>query len=154
MDRILLTPSGYEKLEEECARLRVERDRAAEHVRHSLELGGVAAENGEQLDARQELELIEWRLAALEQRLADAEIVASRRDGVVEIGEAVIVLDLERDEVVEYRIVGTGEPDPPADAVTSRSPVGRALLGRGEGDVVEVEAPGGPLRLEILSLDG
>jgi len=38
--------------------------------------------------------------------------------------------------------------------VTSRSPVGRALLGRGEGDVVEVEAPGGPLRLEILSLDG
>jgi transcription elongation factor GreA len=66
----------------------------------------------------------------------------------------VIVLDLERDEVVEYRIVGTGEPDPPADAVTSGSPVGRALLGRGEGDVVEVEAPGGPLRLEILSLDG
>jgi len=98
MDRILLTPSGYEKLEEECARLRVERDRAAEHVRHSLELGGVAAENGEQLDARQELELIEWRLAALEQRLADAEIVAPRRDGVVEIGEAVIVLDLESDE--------------------------------------------------------
>lgn len=154
VDHILLTRSGYEKLQEECARLRAERGRAAEHVRRCLEFGREAAESGEQLDARQELDLIEWRLAALEERLADAEVVASRHDGVVEIGEAVIVLDLESDEVVEYRIIGTGEPDPPADAVTARSPVGRALLGRGEGDVVEVEAPGGRLRLEILSLDG
>lgn len=139
MDQILLTRDGYEKLEEECARLRAERDRAAED---------------EHLDSQQELELIERRLGALERRLADAEIVAARRDGIVEIGEAVSVLDLESGEVAEYRIVGTGEPDPPADAVTSRSPVGRALLGRGEGDVVEVDAPGGRLRLEILALDG
>lgn len=139
MDQILLTRDGYEKLEEECARLRAERDRAAED---------------EHLDSQQELELIERRLGALERRLADAEIVAARRNGIVEIGEAVSVLDLESGEVAEYRIVGTGEPDPPADAVTSRSPVGRALLGRGEGDVVEVDAPGGRLRLEILALDG
>lgn len=154
MDQVLLTRDGYEKLEDECARLRSERDRAAKHVRHSVELGGPAAENGEHLDARQELELVEWRLAALERRLADAEVIASRRDGIVEIGEAVIVVDLDSGEVVEYRIVGTGEPDPPPNAVTARSPVGRALLGRGEGDVVEVEAPGGRLRLEILALDG
>lgn len=154
MDRILLTRHGYDKLEGECARLRAERDRAAEQVRHSLEFGGVAAENGEYIDAQQELELLDARLAALEARLADAGVVVSRRDGIVDIGERVIVLDLESGDVAEYRIVGTGELDPPPDAVTSRSPVGRALLGRGEGDVVDVDAPGGRLRLEILGVDG
>lgn len=154
MEQILLTRNGYEKLMVECARLRSERDRAVAGVRHGLEFSGVAAENGDYLDAQQGLELVEWRLAALEGRLADAEVVASRRDGIVDIGESVTVLDLESGEVIEHRIVGTGEPDPPADAVTSGSPVGRALLGRGEGDVVEVEAPSGRLRLEILRLDG
>jgi len=154
MEQILLTRNGYEKLRGEYARLRAERDRAGEHVCLSLEFGGMAAENGEYLDVQQGLELLESRLAALERRLADAEVVACRRDGIVDIGESVTVLDLESGEVIEYRLVGTGEPDLPADAVTSRSPVGRALLGRGEGDVVDVDAPSGRRRLEILGLDG
>jgi hypothetical protein len=58
MNQTLLTQTGYERLAGQCARLRVERDRAAERVRHSLEFGGVAAENADYLDARQELELL------------------------------------------------------------------------------------------------
>ena len=154
MDQILLTREGYEKLVEECARLEAQRDRAADRVRRSVDCGGLAAENGEYLDAQERHELLEWRLARLKGRLADAEVVASRRDGIVDVGEAVIVLDGESGEVIEYRIVGTGEPDPPPNAVTSDSPVGRALLGRSAGDMVEVEAPGGRLRLEIIGLDG
>ena len=154
MNQILVTQNGYEKLTEECARLRVLRDQAGQRLRRSLEFGGVAAENGEYVDAQQELELIELRLTALERRLVDAEVVASKRDGVVDIGEAVRVLDVESGEVSEYRIVGTGESDPPGGAVSHRSPVGCALLGRGAGDVVEVQAPSGRRRLKILKLDG
>ena len=154
MNQVLVTQNGYEKLKEECAKLSALRDQAARRLRHSLEYGGVATENGEYVDAQQELELIELRLTALKRRLADAEIVATKRDGVIDIGEAVIVLDLDSDEVSEYRIVGTGEGDPPSGAVSHRSPVGRALVGRREGDVVEVEAPSGRRQLEILQLDG
>ena len=154
MKQILLTQSGYEQLAGECARVRVERDRAAERVRHSLEFGGVAAENGDYLDAQQELELLGSRLAAVEGRLADAEIVTTRRDGLLDIGEAVIVRDLEGGEVSEYRIVGTGEADPTRGAVSYSSPVGEALLRRGVGDVVDVATPGGRRRLKIVALDG
>jgi transcription elongation factor GreA len=73
---------------------------------------------------------------------------------VVEIGEAVIVRDLESGEVNEYRIVGTGEADPTRGLVSHRSPVGEALLRRGKGDVVDVQAPSGRRRLEIVALDG
>ena len=154
MNQILITQNGYEKLKEECARLSALRNQAAQRLHHSLEFGGVAAENGEYVDAHQELDLIELRLSALEQRLVGAEVVAPRRDGVVDIGEAVTVLDLESGEVSGYRIVGTGESDPPGGAVSHHSPVGRALIGRAAGDVVEVEAPSGRRRLEILQLDG
>ena len=107
----------------------------------------------EYIDAQQNLERIDLRLTALEGRMADAEIVAARRDGVVEIGESVVVLDLENGEVSEYRIVGAGDATRPL-ALSYHSPVSRALLGRGRGDVVDVGAPVGRRRLEILGLDG
>jgi transcription elongation factor GreA len=154
MNQTLLTQDGYERLASECARLRLERDRAAERLRHSVEFGGITAENGEYIDAQQHLERINLRLAALEGRLADAEIVAAQPDGMVDIGESVVVLDLASGEVSEYHIVGAGEADPSAGAVSYRSPVGRALLGRSRGDLVDIEAPSGRRRVEILGLDG
>ena len=78
MNQTLLMQDGYEKLASERARLQSERDHAAEQLRHAREFGGATAENGEYIDAQQNLERIHLRLTALEGRLGDAEIVLLR----------------------------------------------------------------------------
>jgi transcription elongation factor GreA len=154
MTDTMVTAEGYEKLTAEHARLRDERQSLVERMRSALEFGGAFPENGEYLDARHELELLDRRLAVLEARLSSAEVVASRRDGEVDLGERVTVLDLETGETSDYRVLGAGEGDPYDGEVSYRSPVGAALLGRRVGDVVEAAAPGGTRRLEIVELDG
>lgn len=154
MTEMLLTAKGFEKLNREHERLRAERESAVGRMRSALEEGAVFSENGNYLDARHELELLDRRLALLEERLFGAEIVEPRRDGEVDVGERVTVLDLESCETRDYRLVGSGEGDPAAGEVSYQSPIGAALLGRRVGDVVEAEAPGGRRRLEVVELDG
>ena len=125
-----------------------------ERLRTALEFGGAFPENGEYLDARHELELLDRRLVLLEQRLLGAEIIDPSRDGEVDLGERVTVLDLETGETSDYRVVGAGECDPADGQISRESPVGALLLGRRVGDVVEAEAPGGRRRLEVVELDG
>ena len=151
---ILLTAKGFEKLNAEHIRLRAERESFVKRLRSALESGGAFPENGEYLDARHELELLDRRLAPLEERLLGAEVVDPLPDGEVDVGERVTVLDLESGETRDYRVVGTGESDPTAGEVSRESPVGSVLLGRRVGDVVEADAPGGLRRLEIVELDG
>lgn len=150
----VLTANGLEKLEAESARLRAERETIVERLRSALEFGGAFAENGEYLDARHELDLVDRRLALLERRLFAAEIVVPRPDGQVDLGERVTVVDLESGETIDYRVVGAGESDPAAGEISNVSPIGTALLGRCVGDVVEADAPRGRRRLEIVDLDG
>jgi transcription elongation factor GreA len=123
-------------------------------LRAALESGGAFAENGDYLDARHELGLLDRRLVRLEERLLGAEIAEARRDGEVDVGECVTVLDLEAGETTDYRVVGSGESDPAAGEVSYESPIGSALLGRRVGDVVEAAAPRGRRRLRIVALDG
>jgi transcription elongation factor GreA len=150
----VLTAEGFAKLNAEQVRLRAERETIVERLRSALEFGGAFPENGEYLDARHELELLDRRLALHEWRLFGAEIVDSRPDGEVDLGERVTVMDLESGEARDYRIVGTGESDPGAGEISRESPIGAALLGRRVGDVVEADAPGGRRRLEVVELDG
>ncbi|HEU5362243.1 MAG TPA: GreA/GreB family elongation factor, partial [Gaiellaceae bacterium] len=97
---------------------------------------------------------LDRRIVLLEERLFGAEIADPPRDGEVDLGERVTVLDLESGATGDYRVVGTGESDPTIGEVSRDSPIGAALLGRRVGDVVEAEAPGGRRRLEIVELDG
>jgi transcription elongation factor GreA len=76
------------------------------------------------------------------------------RDGEVEIGERVTVLDLSTGTAIDYRVVGPGRRDPAAEGVSPQSPLGSALLGRHVGDVVEVALHGGTVRLEVVEIDG
>jgi transcription elongation factor GreA len=142
---ILLTAKGFERLTEELGRLRTEREALVERVR---------TEEPDSFDARHELDLLDRRLVVLEKRLLDSQVVESRRDGEVDVGERVTVLDLESGRTADYRIVGSGESDPAALEVSYLSPIGSALLGRRVGDVVEVDAPRGRRRLEIVEVDG
>jgi transcription elongation factor GreA len=141
----MLTAKGLEKLNGDVARLRAEREGLVVRVR---------TEEPDSFDARHELELLDRRLTLLEERLHRSEVVESRLDGEADVGERVTVLDLESGTTTDYRIVGSGESDPAALEVSYLSPIGSALLGRRVGDVVEVEAPRGLRRLEIVEIDG
>lgn len=145
MSGVMLTAKGLEKLNGDVARLRAEREGLVVRVR---------TEEPDSFDARHELELLDRRLTLLEERLHRSEVVESRLDGEADVGERVTVLDLESGSTTDYRIVGSGESDPAALEVSYLSPIGSALLGRRVGDVVEVEAPRGLRRLEIVEIDG
>jgi transcription elongation factor GreA len=150
----VLTAKGFERLNGEYVRLHREREVVVARLRSALEFGGAFPENGEYLDAQRELELLDRRLILLDQRLSGAEVADPVRDGEVDLGERVTVLDLESSETIDYCVVGTGEIDPTAGEISRHSPIGSALLGRRVGDVVEVDAPGGRRRLEVVELDG
>jgi transcription elongation factor GreA len=150
----LLTPEGLENLTAEYMRLRAERQTLVDRLRSALEFGGAFPENGDYFEARRELELLDARLSLLADRLAAAEVVEAHRDGAVDLGERVTVLDLQSADTWDYRVVGSGEGDPDAGEVSHESPVGAALLGRRVGDVVAVDAPGGERRFEVVEIDG
>jgi transcription elongation factor GreA len=149
----LLTAAGFEKLQAERVRLLGEREMLVDRLRAALESGGAIPENGEYLDVRHELELLDRRLVRIEERLL-GEIVDPRPDGAVDVGERVTLIDLTTGETIDYRVVGTGEGDPFAGAVSYASPIGAALLGRRVGDIVEADAPSGRRRFEIVELEG
>ena len=154
MVNAVLTESGFVKLNAERDRLHSEREAILTRLRSALESGGAFPENGEFLDARHELGLLDRRLAVLDRRLHRAAIVAPCPDGEVDLGERVTVLDLDTGSTADYRIVGSGESDATVGDISCESPIGAMLLGRRVGDVVEADAPGGRRRLEIVEVDG
>ena len=82
-----------------------------------------------------------------------AEIIeANGEEGVVNVGSVVKVFDMEYQEEDEYKIVGATEADPSQLFVSSESPIGKALIGAREGDIVEVEAPVGTITLRVISI--
>jgi transcription elongation factor GreA len=153
LDARLVTPAGLGKLNAELQSLRSKREALVEGIRAGLEGMVDRGTSGEYLDARGELAQLEQQIAILEGRLVSAKVVqADPTDGVLGIGESVRVRDLDSGKSIEYRIVGTGEADPGAGSISYMSPVGSALLGRQAGDVIDVEAPKGVLRLEVLEI--
>ncbi len=152
---VLLTPEGLKKLQEEVEHLRTQGRRdVAERIREALNSGGELAENQEYLDAKEEQARLEQRLALLEERLASARVIRRTRKppDVVGVGTRVRLRDLDANETVEYRIVGSAEADPAQQKLSNESPVGRAIIGRKKGEVVEVAAPRGSLKYKILDI--
>ncbi len=147
MGEIVLTPAGRLRIESELEQLR------SEHQDLLTEHQSLISENDDREDADRERELLEYRIARLELRLQAAEVARPVRDGEIDIGERATVIDLATGATTRYRIVGSGESDPAAGEISHDSPVGSALLGRRVGDVVEVETPGGVVRLEVVAID-
>ncbi len=151
---VLLTPQGLKKLEGELEQLKtVKRKEVAERIKQAIAFGDIS-ENSEYDEAKNEQAQLEERILKLENMLRKAKIIDEDDISVdsVNVGATVKVMDKEFDEVVEYTIVGSAEADPYELKISNESPVGRSLLGKKVGDVVDVQIPDGVTKYEILEI--
>jgi transcription elongation factor GreA len=151
---VLLTPEGYEKLKEEIEYLSTEKRREiADRIRIAREFGDIA-ENAEYDDAKNEQARLEHRIATLEERLRAARVIEKKEisKDVVSVGSHVKLRDVDAKKTVEYHIVGSAEANPMENKLSNESPVGRAILGKKKGEIVEVAAPRGTLKFKIMEI--
>jgi transcription elongation factor GreA len=148
-ETLLISAEGYAQRCQELEELRTEaRSALAERLREARQDGHLD-DNPALYDLFEEQAQLERRIALLEAQLAVAEIVAPARDGQAGIGSIVRIRD-ETTATGQYELVGPLESDIGIGRVSIEAPVGRALVGRSAGDVVEVETPRGTLAVEIL----
>ena len=149
---VILTREGLKQLEDELENLRsVKRAEVKERLKEAIALGDLS-ENSEYDDAKNEQAFMEGRILELEKMIRNAKVIDedAHQEGTVTVGSLVRVKDIEFDEINEYRLVGTVEADPMNNRISNESPVGRALLGRKKGEIVDVEVPAGIIKYEIL----
>ena len=154
MKEVILTAEGHDKLREEIEYLStVKRREVAERIKQAREFGDIA-ENSEYDDAKNEQAMLEHRISMLEDRLKGARIVAKNDapKGVVAVGTKVRLRDMDAKETIEYHIVGSAEANPAEHKLSNESPVGKAIMGKKKGEVVEVSAPRGSLKYKIMEV--
>ena len=151
---VLLTKDGLKQLEAELDYLKSEkRLEVAQKIKEALSFGDLS-ENSEYDAAKNEQAQVEEKIVKLENMLKNVKVISDEEtsSGSVTIGCKVTVYDMEFEEELEYTIVGSTEANPVNFKISNESPVGKALLGKTEGDVVEVEAPQGSLSFKILKI--
>ncbi len=154
LQQTALTIEGLKNLEAELEELKtVKRREVAEKIKVARGYGDLS-ENSEYDEAKNEQGLVEARIAEVEAILKNVVIIDADSISTehVQLGTSVKVKDLEEDEILELGIVGSKEVDVAKGNISDESPVGKALLGHGIGDIVEVEAPAGSFKLEILEI--
>lgn len=152
--KYLMTYEGVKKLEEELEYLKtVKRKEITEKIKVALGYGDLS-ENSEYDEAKNEQAFTEGRILQLENMLKNATVVDESEipADTVAVGAIVKVKDYEFDEEVEYSIVGSAEADPMNFKISNESPVGKALVGRKIGEIVEVAVPDGINKFEILDI--
>jgi len=154
LKEVILTAEGYKKLQQEIDLLRGDKRReVAERIRIAREFGDIA-ENAEYDDAKNEQAMLEHKIMQLEERLLSARVITKKEisKDTVSIGSHVRVKNMDAGKTFEYHIVGSAEANPAENKLSNESPVGKAIMGRKKGDVVEVEAPRGALKFKILEI--
>ncbi len=155
MSKVPLTARGAEKLREELERLkRVERPRIIQAISEARAHGDLK-ENAEYHAAREQQAFVEGRIKDIDGKLSHAHVIDVTKvqaNGRVVFGATVIVLELDKDEEHSFQIVGDDEADLKLGMISVSSPIARALIGKSEGDVTSVEAPGGVREFEILEV--
>ncbi|HJV06457.1 transcription elongation factor GreA [Paludibacterium denitrificans] len=155
MNKVPLTVRGAELLKDELQRLKsVERPAVIEAIAEARSHGDLS-ENAEYDAAKERQGFVEGRIAELEGKLSNALIVNPAElhaEGRVVFGTTVDLMDLETEDEVTYQIVGDDEADIKQGKVSVNSPIARALIGKEEGDVAEVMAPGGIREYEVLNV--
>ncbi|AKN33017.1 transcription elongation factor GreA [Clostridium carboxidivorans P7] len=152
--KYIMTYEGVKKLESELEYLKtVKRKEITEKIKVALSFGDLS-ENSEYDEAKNEQAFVEGRIIQLENMLKNATIVDESEIplDVVSVGSIVKVKDYDFDEEVEYNIVGSAEADPMNNKISNESPVGRGLVGKKIGDIIEVQVPDGVSKYEILGI--
>jgi transcription elongation factor GreA len=145
-----LTKEGVEELKTELSELVAQRGPIAERIKTAREFGDLS-ENAEYSSARQEQERVESRIAEIENILQNVEIIKKPKgDSKVQLGSLV---KLKGDGTTkEFRIVGTVEADPLNGKISDESPIGQALLGKKEGENVEIKTPAETTLYKIVNI--
>lgn len=154
MEKIPLTRAGHAALNDELKQLKtVERPAIIEAIATARELGDLK-ENAEYHSAREKQGFIEGRIKELEGILSLAEVIdPANMSGTVKFSATVTIVDEDTDEEKTFQIVGEPEADIENGKLNIKSPLARALIGKEEGDSVEVRTPGGEKAYEILNID-
>ena len=153
MEKIPLTRAGFAALDEELKQLKtVERPAVIRAIAEAREHGDLS-ENAEYHAAREKQSFIEGRVKELEGILSLAEVIdPATLSGTIKFGATVTLVDEDTDEERTYQIVGEPEADIEQGKLNLKSPLSRALIGKEEGDSVEVRTPGGEKSYEILEI--
>src|SRR3954466_10446825 len=154
LKEVILTPEGFKKLQQEIDYLRGEKRReVAERIRVAREFGDIA-ENAEYDDAKNEQAMLEHKIAQLEERLLSARVITKKEisKDAVSIGSHVRLRDMQANKTFEYHIVGSAEANPAENKLSNETPVGKAIMGKKKGEVVEVTAPRGALKFKIMEI--
>lgn len=153
-EEVLLTKEGLEKIKEEYDRhVSVTRAEVAERIKEARSFGDLS-ENAEYDAAKQEQAELEERINKLESMMRNAKIIDedSSVEGIVNIGNTVIVKEKGSKEKVKFQIVGATEADPFEGKISNESAVGKALIGNKKGDTVEVEVIDGKITYKIMEI--
>ena len=154
MDKIPLTRTGYDKLDAELKQLKSEERPAVIRAIAEAREHGDLSENAEYHAARDKQSFIEGRVKELESVLSLADVIdPSKLSGPIKFGATIQIVDEDTDEEKTYQIVGEPEANLEQGLLNLKSPIARALIGKEEGDSVEVRTPGGTRSYEILSID-
>ena len=150
----ILTYAGLKQYEDELQNLKVvRRKEVAQKIKEAREQGDLS-ENAEYDAAEDEQRDIELRIEELEKLLKNAEVVVEEEIDVnkINIGCKVKLLDVEYDEEMEFYIVGSTEANSLQNKISNEAPVGRALIGKSVGDVVDVETQAGIIQYKVLEI--
>ena len=153
MEKIPMTRAGFTALDDELKLLKsVERPAVIRAIAEAREHGDLS-ENAEYHAAREKQSFIEGRITQLEAFLSLADVIdTARLSGPIKFGATVTLVDEDTEEQKTYQIVGEPEADIERGVLNIKSPLARALIGKDEGDSVEVKTPGGERSYEVLSI--
>ena len=150
----ILTYEGLKRYEDELQNLKVvKRKEVAQKIKEAREQGDLS-ENAEYDAAKDEQRDIELRIEELEKLLKNAEVVVEDEIDLdkINIGCKVKVYDVDEDEEMEFKIVGSTEANSLQNKISNESPVGQALMGKKAGDVVDVETQAGVIQNKVLEI--
>jgi transcription elongation factor GreA len=154
MERVPITKEGYERLKNDLQRLQKEERPVVIKAIEEARAHGDISENAEFEAAKEKQALVESRINDLTQKLGICTIIepSVEDNGRITFGTTVVLEDLETGEITSYRLVGPYEADVQAGTISVTSPLGKALIGKEEGEEVRVQTPKGTRNLEVLEV--
>lgn len=155
-DEVVLTQEGFDKLQAELDDLKyVKRKELAERIKLAISYGDLK-ENSEYHSAKDDQAFMETRIIILEKMLNNARIAdtAHADSSTIQVGSNVVLKDIEFGDTLEYQVVGPAEADVANGKISYESPLGKVLMGKAVGDKINVDAPMGVIRYELLEIKG